>query len=37
LTVTQTGLLITGFHGATADAFPAERVDLHLIGKTVTP
>ena len=32
LTVTQTGLLMTGFHGATADAFPAERVDLHPIG-----
>lgn len=29
LTVTQTGLLTTGFHGATGDAFPAERVDLH--------
>ena len=29
LTVSQTGLLMTGFHGATNDAFPVERVDLH--------
>jgi hypothetical protein len=32
LTVSQTGILMTGFHGATSDAFPVERVDLHPQG-----
>jgi len=33
LTVSQTGLFMTGFQGATADGFPAERVDLHVVGQ----
>jgi hypothetical protein len=33
LTVTQTGLLMTSFQGATADGFPAERVDLTVTGQ----
>jgi len=33
LTVTETGLFMTGFHGATSDAFPVERVDLHPLGQ----
>jgi hypothetical protein len=32
-TVTQTGLFMTGFHGATADAFPCEKVDLSVVGR----
>jgi len=32
LTVSQTGVLMTNFQGATADGFPAERVDLRVIG-----
>lgn len=31
--VTQTGLFVTQFKGATADGFPAERVDLHTAGR----
>ena len=30
--VTQTGLFMTQFQGATGDGFPAERVDLHPLG-----
>jgi hypothetical protein len=33
LVVTQTGLFMTKFKGATADGFPAERVDVHVIGE----
>ena len=33
LTVTQTGLFMTQFQGATADGFPAERVDLTVVGQ----
>jgi hypothetical protein len=33
LVVTQTGLFMTHFQGATADAFPAERVDLMVVGQ----
>lgn len=32
LVVTQTGLFMTKWKGATADGFPAERVDLHVLG-----
>jgi hypothetical protein len=32
LVVSQTGLFNTSFMGATADAFPAEKVDIHPIG-----
>lgn len=32
-TVVQTGLFMTGFHGAVADGFPVERVDLKAVGK----
>jgi hypothetical protein len=31
--VSQTGLFMTAFKGATADAFPAEVIDLRAIGK----
>jgi hypothetical protein len=31
--VTQTGLFMTKFKGATADAFPAERIQLRAIGR----
>lgn len=33
LTVTQTGIFMTQFQGATADGFPAERVDLGVVGQ----
>lgn len=33
LVVSQTGILMTQFQGATADGFPAERVDLRVIGQ----
>jgi hypothetical protein len=32
LAVAQTALFATGFHGAVADGFPAERVELHAVG-----
>lgn len=31
--VSQTGLFMTRFKGATADAFPAERINLQVVGK----
>lgn len=31
--ITQTGLFMTQFKGATADGFPVERIDLHVVGK----
>jgi hypothetical protein len=31
LVITQTGIFFTSFQGATADGFPAERVDLHAL------
>ena len=31
--ISETGLFQTGFHGATSDGFPAELVDLHVIGQ----
>jgi hypothetical protein len=31
ITVVQTGLLMTSFKGATADAFPAEKVELRVV------
>jgi hypothetical protein len=33
MTVTQTGLFMTGFHGAVADGFPAEYVNLKVVGR----
>jgi len=33
MTVTQTGLFITSGKGATADGFPAERIELRRIGR----
>jgi len=30
--VTQTGLFMSKWKGATADGFPAERVDLYVLG-----
>lgn len=32
-TVTETGLFMTGFHGAVGDGFPVESIDLKVIGK----
>jgi hypothetical protein len=32
-TVSQTGLFMTQFKGATGDAFPAERINLQVVGK----
>jgi hypothetical protein len=32
-TVIQTGLFMTQFKGATADAFPAERINVNATGK----
>ena len=32
-TVVQTGLFMTGFHGATGDGFPAERVTIRPVGR----
>lgn len=37
LVVTQTGIFMTHFGGATADGFPAERVDLHVVGGGGSP
>jgi hypothetical protein len=31
--VSQTGLFMTGFHGAVADGFPAENVELRALGR----
>jgi hypothetical protein len=31
--VIQTGLLMTRFMGATADGFPAERINLMVVGQ----
>jgi hypothetical protein len=31
--VTQTGLFMTAWKGATADGFPAERINLHAVGQ----
>jgi hypothetical protein len=33
MTVTQTGLFMAGFHGAVADGFPAEYVNLKVVGR----
>ena len=33
MVIAETGLFQTGFHGATGDGFPAELVDLHVIGR----
>jgi hypothetical protein len=31
--ITQTGLFMTGFHGAVADGFPVEHIKLHVLGE----
>jgi hypothetical protein len=37
LTIVQTGVLHSGFHGAVSDGFPAERVELGVVGRTKNP
>lgn len=32
INVVQTGIFMTSFHGATADGFPAEKVELRVVG-----
>jgi hypothetical protein len=36
LNIAQTGILMTQFQGATADGFPAERVDVKVLGRKIS-